>query len=66
MARQLKAICDLPIEFCGKTKLETLLPVIVERLVEIIPKSASWAVALRDPETTRCYLSRTTPSANPA
>jgi len=56
MARQLKAICDLPIEFCGKTKLESLLPAIVERLVEIIPKSASWAVVLRDPETDELLL----------
>lgn len=56
IARQLKIICDLPIEFCAKTKLETLLPSIVGRLVEIIPKNASWAVVLRDPETDALLL----------
>ena len=50
-ARQLKIICDLPIQFCTKANLETLLPVIVDRLAELIPKNASWAVVLRDPET---------------
>jgi len=50
-ARRLKIICDLPIQFCTKTNLETLLPAIVDRLAELIPKGASWAVVLRDPET---------------
>jgi len=50
-ARRLKLICDLPIEFCTKTSLETLLPAIVGRLAELIPKGASWAVVLRDLET---------------
>ncbi len=56
IARRLKIICDLPIEFCAKTKLETLLPSIVERLAEVIPKRASWAVVLRDPETDALLL----------
>jgi adenylate cyclase len=55
-ARRLKIICDLPIEFCAKTKMETLLPSIVDRLVEVIPKKASWAVVLRDPETDALLL----------
>jgi adenylate cyclase len=50
-ARRLKIICDLPIQFCTKTDLPTLLPAIVDRLAELIPKGASWAVVLRDPET---------------
>jgi adenylate cyclase len=50
-ARRLKIICDLPILFCTKTNLETLLPAIVDSLAELIPKGASWAVVLRDPET---------------
>jgi hypothetical protein len=50
-ARRLKLICDLPIQFCTKTNLETLLPAIVDRLAELIPKGASWAVVLRDLET---------------
>jgi adenylate cyclase len=51
LARRLEIICDLPIQFCTKTKLETLLPAIVDRLAELIPKDASWSVVLRDPET---------------
>src|SRR6266852_3923945 len=50
-ARRLKLICDLPIQFCTQTNLETLLPAIVDRLAELIPKGASWAVVLRDLET---------------
>ena len=50
-ARRLKIMCDLPIQFCAKTNLETLLPSIVDRLAELITKNASWAVVLRDPET---------------
>lgn len=50
-ARRLKMICDLPIQFCTKTDLGTLLPAIVARLAELIPKRASWAVVLRDLET---------------
>src|SRR5260370_7383989 len=46
-ARRLKMICDLPIQFCTKTDLGTLLPAIVDRLAELIPKGASWAVVLR-------------------
>lgn len=51
IARRLKLICDLPIQFCTKTNVEALLPAIVDRLAELIPKDASWAVVLRDPET---------------
>ena len=50
-ARRLKTICDLPIQFGTKTDLQSLLVAIVDRLAELIPKSASWAVVLRDPET---------------
>jgi adenylate cyclase len=50
-ARRLKIICDLPIQFCTNTDLQTLLPAIVDRLAELIRKDASWAVVLRDPDT---------------
>ncbi len=50
-ARRLKLICDLPIQFCTQTNLESLLPAIVDRLGELIPKGTSWAVVLRDLET---------------
>jgi adenylate cyclase len=65
IAQRLKVICDLPIEFCGKSKLETLLPAIVDRLTEIIPKSASWGVVLRDPETDALLLKAHNASSEP-
>jgi adenylate cyclase len=49
-------ICDLPLQFCAKTKLESLLPAIVDRLVEVIPKGQSWAVVLHDPQTDALLL----------
>ena len=64
-AQRLKIICDLPIEFCGKTKLETLLPAILGRLAEIIPKSASWGLVLRDPETDALLLKAHNSSREP-
>jgi adenylate cyclase len=55
-SRRLKVICDLPLQFCAKTKLESLLPAIVDRLVEVIPKGQSWAVVLHDPQTDALLL----------
>ena len=55
-SRRLKVICDLPLQFCAKTKLESLLPTIVDRLVEVISKGKSWAVVLRDAETDALLL----------
>lgn len=54
--RRLKIICDLPIQFGTQANLETLLPAIVDRLDELIPKDASWAVVLRDPDTDALLL----------
>jgi adenylate cyclase len=55
-SRRLKVICDLPLQFCAKTKLESLLPTIVDQLVEVISKGKSWAVVLRDAETDALLL----------
>jgi adenylate cyclase len=55
-ARRLKLVCELPLLFAAKTKLEDLLPTIVDRLVDLIPSAESWALALRDPETSRLLL----------
>lgn len=55
-AWRLKIVCDLPIHFATKTKLETLLPAIIDQLVQIIPSGESWALALRDPETDALLL----------
>jgi adenylate cyclase len=55
-ARRLKLVCDLPFQFATKTTLETLLPAIVDQLVEILPHGESWALVLRDPETDALLL----------
>lgn len=54
--RRLKMVCDLPFQFATKTDLETLLPAIVDQLVEILPNGESWALVLRDPETDALLL----------
>jgi len=55
-AKRLKMVCDLPFHFATKTTLETLLPAIVDQLVEVLPNGESWALVLRDPETDALLL----------
>lgn len=50
-AHRLKMVCDLPFRLATKTNLETLLPTIVDQLVEVIPTAESWALVLREPAT---------------
>lgn len=50
-AQRLKMVCDLPFHFATKTTLETLLPAIVDQLLEVLPNGESSALVLRDPET---------------
>jgi adenylate cyclase len=49
-------VCDLPFHFATKTTLETLLPAIVDQLVEAIPTGESWALVLREPSTDALLL----------
>lgn len=55
-ARRLKMICDLPFQFATKNKLASLLPAIVDQLVELIPCAESWALVLREEETDTLLL----------
>jgi adenylate cyclase len=55
-ARQLKLVCDLPFHFATKTTLDTLLPAIVDQLVEILPNAESWALVLRDTDSDAILL----------
>jgi len=55
-ALRLKMVCDLPFHFATKTTLETLLPAIVDQLVEVLPQVESWALVLHDPETDALLL----------
>lgn len=54
--RRLKLICELPLQFAAKTRLEELLPAIVDHLAELVPNADSWALALRDPQTDELLL----------
>ncbi|HMK29180.1 MAG TPA: adenylate/guanylate cyclase domain-containing protein [Terriglobales bacterium] len=55
-AQRLKVLCDLPLRFAGKTDLEALLRLIVDRLVELIPNGQSWGVVLRELKTDSLLL----------
>ncbi len=55
-ARRLKMVCDLPFHFATKANLESLLPAIVDQLVEVIPTGESWALVLREPDTDALLL----------
>jgi adenylate cyclase len=54
--KRLKMVCDLPFHFATKTTLDTLLPAIVDQLVEVLPTGESWALVLRDPESDALLL----------
>lgn len=54
--RRLKLLYDLPMQFAVKMQLESLLPTIVDRLVEVLPKGESWALVLREPSTDALLL----------
>jgi adenylate cyclase len=56
MLRRLQKITDIPLKFGAKLQLETLLPAIVEELVDIIPTGESWALVLREPGTDALLL----------
>jgi adenylate cyclase len=55
-AQRLKMVCDLPFQFATKATLESLLPAIVDQLVEVIPTGESWALVLREPGTDALLL----------
>jgi adenylate cyclase len=55
-AFRLKLVCELPLQFAAKTELAELLPMIVDRLAELVPKADSWALALRDQQTGELLL----------
>jgi adenylate cyclase len=55
-AQRLKMVCDLPFQFATKAALESLLPAIVDQLVEVVPTGESWALVLREPGTDALLL----------
>ncbi len=55
-ARRLKLLYELPLQFASKTRFDALLLTIVDRLVEVIPQAARWALVLREPGTDALLL----------
>ena len=55
-ARRLRVICDLPVQLAEKADRESLLRVIVDRLVEVLPNAESVGLVLRDPRTDALLL----------
>ncbi|MBV8513967.1 MAG: FHA domain-containing protein [Acidobacteria bacterium] len=43
-----KMVCELPFQLATKITLDSLLPAAVDQLVEMIPRAASWMLALYD------------------
>jgi adenylate cyclase len=46
--RLFKMVCDLPFQLATKTTLDSLLPAVVDQLVEMIPSGESWMLAMYD------------------
>jgi adenylate cyclase len=55
-AKRLRMVCELPFQFAIHTSLKSLLPAIVDQLVEAIPTGESWALVLRERETDALLL----------
>jgi adenylate cyclase len=53
---RLKLVCELPMHFAEKTQLASLLPTIVDQLVELIPGAQSWALLLLEAKTDTLLL----------
>jgi adenylate cyclase len=49
-------VCDLPFQLATKTTLDSLLPAVVDQLVEMIPSAEGWMLALYDKRTDSLQL----------
>jgi adenylate cyclase len=56
LARRLRMVYDLPLQFAAKAKLETLLPAILDQLDDLIPAGDIWALVLLEPGTDALLL----------
>jgi adenylate cyclase len=55
-AKRLRMVYELPFQFAIHTTLKSLLPGIVDQLVQVIPTGESWALVLRERETDALLL----------
>jgi len=56
VAKRLRMVCELPFQFALHTTLKSLLPAIVDQLVEVIPTGESWALVLRERDSDALLL----------
>src|SRR3989449_11634804 len=54
--RRLKLLYELPLQFASKTRVDTLLLTIVDRVVEGIPQAARRGLRLREPRRGAFFL----------
>jgi adenylate cyclase len=65
-AQRLALLSELPLQFGAVLSLNSLLDVIVRRLVEVIPGAARGALLVRDPSSGELLLKAHVPVGNPA
>jgi adenylate cyclase len=56
LAKRLRMVCELPFQFAIHTTLKSLLPAIVDQLVEVIPSGESWALVLKERDSDALLL----------
>jgi adenylate cyclase len=63
--RRLAILYELPLQFGGEVQLDSLLKMIVSKLVDLIPESMRAALALKDAATGRLLLKAHVPPGEP-
>ncbi len=66
LEQRLALFYDLPFELAAETRLESLLQLVVERVVDVIPSAKRGAILVRDRATKRLTLKAHLPLGNPA
>lgn len=64
--RRLAILYELPLQFGGEVQLDSLLKMIVSKLVELLQGSTRAALAFKDPATGRLLLKAHTPPGEPS
>ncbi|MCI0526434.1 MAG: GAF domain-containing protein [Nitrospira sp.] len=65
-ARRLALLCELPLQFGTETRLDLLLQMIVDRLIEVIPGAARGVLLLRDHDRDALLLKAYSSPGKPA
>lgn len=64
--QRLSLLFDLPLQFAAAPRVEELLQLVVERVVQVIPGAQRGALLLRDPVSGKYRLKAHVPPGNPA